>query len=200
MATDKLGREIKQGDLVVVKATGGNSSGLRVGVYYGSSVRFRGGDYGAYSEYYIIENPSQIEQDIKDSIIERLRLDGNMKQAKSIPKSELKVGGLYVAKNGSKSWYLGMGKITKEYSTDGGETWERGTCRNEYGEGYIVAELRRDVSMELEFEQMYFTKTRKTVPQFIEKLEECLEVEVGKKYILENDKNKKYRERIIIEL
>lgn len=69
MKKDILGREIKEGDIVVVK--GNYGCDMQVGVFIGKSVRTMDGPKHA-EDMFLVENPSTKELDIKKDIIDKL--------------------------------------------------------------------------------------------------------------------------------
>lgn len=120
---DILGREIKDGDLVVVKATGRHSSGLDIGIFNGASVRFRGGKVASYTQYFLVDNPTGKELEVKEQILEEIKASQELaEKKKAMPKikqRDLVRGRAYKDVDGSEFYYLGKADVIE---TDGRET------------------------------------------------------------------------------
>lgn len=88
--TDILGRELKDGDIVVTKGFGGSSSPAKpmsVGVFYGKSVRIPGGSHRTARDMFLVENPGELEKKIKEAVEAEIVAE---KKAAEIRKQERK--------------------------------------------------------------------------------------------------------------
>lgn len=195
---DILGREVNQGDLVVVKPTGKYSSGLAVGVMYKKSVRFKTGKVGSYSQVFKIVNPSKEEQEIRDKILSEIEEETKHMKRKTIPKNQLEVGRLYLAKNGTKQWYLGEGEYQNFYRSKDKE-WIPCMRRVKCNNGYLCADYSLYRGSDLSYNTLMWTKARKTPPQFVEALDEKLDI-TEKELVLLSEKrgDSSYQDKIEI--
>lgn len=66
MGIDILGRELKENDLVVAMAIGKHSRGMKVGLWNGSSVTYKGNYKSKPYNIYLINNPDEEELKIKE--------------------------------------------------------------------------------------------------------------------------------------
>lgn len=121
---DIIGREVKENDLVLGMTIGRHSDGMRFGVYNGTSVNWRNGVTSVPNNVYLIANPTEREQGIKQKIIEnidKLRKEeeeslAKRRALKRIPTKDLVVGGSYADDTGSKYVYLGKGSVYDSYN------------------------------------------------------------------------------------
>lgn len=120
---DILGREIKDGDMCIGMAIGGNSRGMHIGVFQGSSVVYLSGDEqyinkSCTSNTYLIANPTDEELEIKNKIQRLLAKEASERERKAnlktIPLSQLEVGGIYKTTQDLTYLYLGKRKVTFE--------------------------------------------------------------------------------------
>lgn len=184
---DILGRNINIGDLVVAKGTGRNNNGLRVGLMRENSVRFENGNTASYTELFKIANPTQEELGIKEEILKyekdredaRITAEKERKSKKAIPKKELEVGRMYVDDKGNKMYYLGKGTAT-EYKDKWDNRWKNVMSK---GEGILVVGIDRFseeyYGLKLCYDHIRRNKTigRKTIPRFVKKLDERINIE-----------------------
>lgn len=120
MGIDILGRELKENDLVVAMATGKHSRGMKVGLWNGSSVTYKGNYKSKPYNIYLINNPDEEELKIKEQILsdikkeedEVLKLKLEKKLKKKIPNKEIKPFNWYKDDNDEEWLYLGYGTIT----------------------------------------------------------------------------------------
>jgi hypothetical protein len=102
---------------------GRHSDGMRFGVFNGSSVNWKNGVTSTTGNLYLIENPTEKEQGIKQKIIERLEKsrqeseEYNIKRKalQRIPTKDLVIGESYVNDTGNKYVYLGKGSVYDSY-------------------------------------------------------------------------------------
>lgn len=120
MGIDILGRELKENDLVVAMAIGKYSRGMKVGLWNGSSVTYKGNCKSKPYNIYLINNPDEEELKIKEQILsdikkeedEVLKLKLEKKLKKKIPNKEIKPFNWYEDDNDEEWLYLGYGTIT----------------------------------------------------------------------------------------
>lgn len=150
MMTDILGRVINVGDLVVTKATGRHSSGLNIGIWNGSSVRFKGGKKASYTQYFLVENPTGKELEHKELILAEVKAEEDLKIEKAkkpgIKPSELVRGKAYKDVNGNIFYYIG--KVEYEYT----DTRYPRNSEQKSGYGYIsdwCAEYYKDINEQI---------------------------------------------------
>lgn len=214
---DILGRETKENDLVVVKGTGRYNKGLRVGLIRKNSIKFEDNNSATYTQLFKIVNPSSDELTIKENILKYEREYENVKSEKeqerkskrAIPKKNLELGKLYLDDRGRKIYYLGTGVVTK-YEDEWDNKW-RGKI---VGEGIIVINVD-------DFTERYYginlcydlarrgIDVRKTIPRFVEDLDNQLNISDRVIELLEETEKPKYiygvtglqkRRKILIEL
>ena len=140
---DILGREITDGDLCIGMAIGRDSSGMHLGVFKGSSIRYLSNYLNPVTKsktlhkssarnIYLIENPTQRELNIKYEILKYLEAEEQERrernQIKTIPPSKLEVGGLYEDNRGNQYIYLGKRKVTVSVKDYNYEKIEEGNC------------------------------------------------------------------------
>ena len=198
---DILGREVNQGDLVVVKATGRHGS-FGIGVWCGKSVKFKDGSTASYGSCFKVVNPTEEEAEIRDSILNTICLDEEIKSMKPIPKRELEIGRLYINKSGQKVWYLGEGELKKLYSNDFGETWSEET-RGKIGVGILTATYRGDgTDIGVNYKTLGSTEVRKSTPQFVQALDELIDLSIQDEYEISDIGvyDNRYRYKTIIKL
>lgn len=120
---DILNRELKDGDLCIGMAIGRYSSGMHIGVFQGSSVvrlsySEKSLDKSCISNTYLIENPTEKELVIKNKIRTLMEEEAKERERrvkiKTIPLSELEVGGFYKTVDGDCYIYLGKHKVSFE--------------------------------------------------------------------------------------
>ena len=115
---DILGRELKEGDVVVIKGSGGehgSAKPMAVGIFYKKSVRLPGGAHRSARDMFLVENPGKLEQDIKDTVLKELEAE---KQAAAVRAQKKKaqqanvVGRVYqMAKENMVYLYLGEKRV-----------------------------------------------------------------------------------------
>ena len=196
---DILGREVNQGDLVVVKATGRHGS-FGIGVYYGKSVRFKNGSSATYGSCFKVVNPTEEEAEIRDSILATICLDEEIKSMKPIPKRELEAGRLYINKSGQKVWYLGEGELTKLYSSDFGETWLE-EMWSKTGGGILTATYCGDgTDIGVNYKTLGSTDVRKSTPQLVQALDEFIDLSTQDEYEISDGRGEdsRYRYKTIL--
>lgn len=129
---DIIGRELIDGDFAVVAIGRQGGCDMFRGVvynnylYYETPVYCNGSSKKSIyktkgSNLYKIENPTQKEIQLKDSILQKVIADKNKenelkrkkKEANAIRAKDLKKGSFYVAENGTLVQYLGYGTVTK---------------------------------------------------------------------------------------
>lgn len=121
---DILDRELKKNDLVLGMTIGRYSDGIRFGVFNGSGIywqRHRGVMTSTVTNVYLIENPLEQELEIKKNIldaVDKIRREkdeakAKRKALKRIPTKDLVIGETYVADDGYKYVYLGIGSVTR---------------------------------------------------------------------------------------
>jgi hypothetical protein len=121
---DVLGREVNENDLVLGMTIDRHSDGMRFGVYNGISVNWRNGVTSVPANVYLIENPSEKEQGIKQNIIEKVKAakerdeeaKAKRKALKQIPTKDLVVGKSYEDDRGRRYVYLGKGIVYDGYT------------------------------------------------------------------------------------
>lgn len=122
---DILGRDLKEGDIVVVKGNGGyekKQKEMEVGVVINDNIKTMSTlKFGRRPhDIFLVENPTKLELDIKYKILEALDL---IKKEKDKRKKDLKlitaniIGGVYVNAKNQKYIYLGN-LIIKEYKNN----------------------------------------------------------------------------------
>lgn len=191
---DILGREVNQGDLVVVKATGRHGS-FGIGVWHGKSVRFLNGSSATYGSCFKVVNPTEEEAEIRDSILSTICVDEEIKNMKPIPKKELEVGRLYVNKSGQKVWYLGEGELTRLYSSDFGETWLE-EMWSKSGVGFLTANYHGDgTDIGVNHKTLGAVGVRKTNPQLVQALDEKIDLSFQNEYSFLDDRDESFRYR-----
>lgn len=119
---DILKREIHDNDLCIRMAIGRNSSGMHIGVAKGSQIislnsKETGTQRSTCSNVYLIANPTEQELEIKLKILSLLNKEEEEKKErnsqKTIPLSQLEVGGIYEDTNGKYWLYLGEKDVFK---------------------------------------------------------------------------------------
>lgn len=115
---DILNREINIGDLVLTKASGRHSSGMKIGIWNGTSITY---EYNSSicNQVYLIENPSEKDLDVKNKIIkkqqkykEETRKEKEKRMSKKkIPQKELIIGQTYLDDEDYKWIYFGKGTV-----------------------------------------------------------------------------------------
>ncbi len=121
---DILGRELKEGDVVVIKGSGGehgSAKPMAVGIFYKKSVRLPGGAHRSARDMFLVENPGKLEQDIKDTILKELEAEKKAAAVRAQQKNAQKanfVGRVYqMAKENKVFLYLGEKRV--QYFVDG---------------------------------------------------------------------------------
>lgn len=118
MKKDIMGREIKEGDIVVVK--GNYGCDMEVGVFVGKSVRTMNGPKHA-EDMFLVENPGAKELDIKKSILDKLtkeRADSAAEKAKKA-NNKANVPGTVYRMARDQQIFLYCGKCLVSTYTDG---------------------------------------------------------------------------------
>ena len=104
---DIFGRELKDGDVVVVKGGGPSAKPMSVGIFYGKSVTLENGTHRTAKDMFLVENPGQYELDIKAKV-EKLLLDRKITNAKKNAKRNAQradeVGRVYQMAKDSAIW------------------------------------------------------------------------------------------------
>ncbi len=116
---DIIGREVNENDLVIGMVIGRHSDGMRFGVYNGNSVNWRNGVTSVPCNVYLIENPSEKEQGIKQSIIDKVKVakerneeaKAKRRELKRMPTKDLVIGESYEDDRGYSYVYLGKGSV-----------------------------------------------------------------------------------------
>lgn len=190
---DILGREIEQGDLVVIKPTVRNSSGLDIGVLNGKSVRFKNGKNASYDQFFKICNPNDEESKIRDKILLDISSENEKRKSKTIAVKDLEVGRLYLNKSGNKEYYLGKGEF-KKYSSYEDQEWKEYTYGIKTNSGFICVDYSSYVEdQDINYDTLYGIKARKTNPQFIEALEMKLDINTETIELLSDTGRWKYK-------
>jgi hypothetical protein len=121
---DILGRELKEGDVVVIKGSGGehgSAKPMAVGIFYKKSVRLPGGAHRSARDMFLVENPGKLEQDIKETILKELEAEKKAAAVRAQQKNAQKanfVGRVYqMAKENKVFLYLGEKRV--QYFVDG---------------------------------------------------------------------------------
>ncbi|MBY6838692.1 hypothetical protein [Clostridium botulinum] len=117
---DILGREINIDDLVLTKASGRHSSGMKIGIWNGTSITY---EYNSSicNQVYLIENPSEKDLEIKNKILKiqqgreekAKKLRDKKMSKKKIPQKDLIIGKTYLDDEDYKWIYLGKGTVFK---------------------------------------------------------------------------------------
>ena len=115
---DILGRELKEGDIVVIKGSGsefGSAKPMAVGIVHKKSVRLTGGKHRSARDMFLVENPGKLEQEIKDTILKELAAEKQAAAVKAQTKKAQQanvVGRVYqMAKENMVFLYLGEKRV-----------------------------------------------------------------------------------------
>lgn len=168
---DLLGRDIKTGDLVVVKGTGRYNLGLRLGVVSETgSVNFLNGGSTGYSQYFLIGNPSKEELEHKQKILDEIEETRRYKEEKklerkslkSIPYKDLIPGKAYKNDRGYIFIFLGKGKVINS------SNYRRYSCEEE--EGYIYIPNSRYIELGITYDAIQSIIVRKSKMRLVEEV------------------------------
>lgn len=174
MGIDILGRELKENDLVAAMAIGKYSRGMKVGLWNGSSVTYKGNYKSKPYNIYLINNPDEEELKIKEQILsdikkeedEVLKLKLEKKAKKKIPNKEIKPFNWYKDEDDNKWLYLGYGTVTTygvyEYTKEKHDIINR--------EGYIYVQ-----GLDVYDNYCMWSKVLKNPKKLVEKLDETVE-------------------------
>ena len=117
---DILGREINEGDVVVIKGSGGaggSAKPMAVGIFYKKSVRLVGGGHRSARDMFLVENPGKVEQDIKDTILKELEAEKKAAAVRAQTKKAQQanvVGRVYqVTKESTVFLYVGEKRVRR---------------------------------------------------------------------------------------
>lgn len=183
---DCLGREIKQGDLVIGMVISRDSDGMRFGIATDKNIQWARiysgkvslGKISTTSNMYLVENPCDKEIEIKNKIV-KIMDEYNakllkIKSLKAIPSKQLEIGKSYKDEKGSEYIYLGYGKVeSNKYYNEEGYIYLRKTELNANGEfkffpWYVVSKRRKklveqiDDLMDFKFEKEFKILGEKT--------------------------------------
>ena len=121
---DILGRELNEGDIVVIKGSGGehgSAKPMAVGMFYKKSVRLPGGKHRSARDMFLVENPGKLEQGIKDTILKELAAEKQAAAARTQTKKAQQanvVGRVYQMTKENMVW-LYLGKRRVQYYVNG---------------------------------------------------------------------------------
>lgn len=119
---DIFNREIKDGDFVIVKPTGRDSHGLHLGVIVGERVMLRLRNctpyIATYNQYYLVENPTQLEidyinkmkQDYQDHLDKKSKQKALKEAILIVKKKDIVVGKCY-----DRGMYVGRVEIKEDF-------------------------------------------------------------------------------------
>lgn len=116
---DILGRQVKEGDIIIVKPTGRDSHGLHLAVWHEGQVLMRiwGDVYKtSYGQCFVVQNPTQEEREMADDLIARFyKQKADREEEKKKEKaSALKRKDLKVWDQTDRGYFLGEVEIDGE--------------------------------------------------------------------------------------
>ena len=106
---DILGREVKDNDLIIGMTISKYSDGMRFGVWNKNKVFWENGIKSTVNNIYLVENPCDKELEIKNKILEKIKITKNLDG--KISANDYKVGHVYETVGGLKFVYLGRGNL-----------------------------------------------------------------------------------------
>ena len=117
---DILGRELHDGDIVVTKGNQatGNKRSMAIGIFRGKSVRIQGGKWRTASDMFLVENPTAVEQGIKDIILREIELEKattEMKQKCTAHQIAVEPGQIYIFSDNRAYLYCGRMHYDKHH-------------------------------------------------------------------------------------
>lgn len=185
---DILGREIKDYDLVVGKGTGENAHKMSVGLWIGKSLVTSSYSKRSMSDVYLIENPSEMELEIKSKIIKELKeaekAKEEKKKIKCISLRNMETGGIYEDINGDYWLYFGKCNVTIDKNYISARAWaehshKSGHCFVEVFDKFIQSKKSEDLN-EFFVREISVLKGNKKLVKLVDKVN--LEKEICFKY------------------
>lgn len=115
---DILGRVPKENDLILTMIVSRDSDGMRYGIWHKNMI-YSISKYhyvnsmvkSVPSNFYIVENPTDKELDIKENLVTEVNKQIEFDNIKPLKSSEYVIGHMYEDRKGNKRVYLGSGKI-----------------------------------------------------------------------------------------
>ena len=113
---DILGRELHDGDIVVTKGNQatGDKRAMAVGIYRKKSVRIQGGKWRTAKDMFLVENPTAVEEGIKEIILREIELEKaetEIRKKKTAHQIANEVGKIYIFSDGIAYLYCGWANI-----------------------------------------------------------------------------------------